>query len=370
MAKSKTGKKTIDAVAEQKCPQCGAPLIFDPEKGDMYCEYCGTRSEIITPEKLAEEDTEELTGFDLDSLTEQATMADSQELPIYNCSSCAAELIAPPAQFALTCPYCGNNIVLTEKASGNLRPDAVIPFKITPKVLPTAVKRFYKGKVLLLGRFFSENTMGKVTGVYVPFWVFSGSISGTLRFTVETSSSTRKGYYIHTTTKHYALEREVSMAFENVPVDASGRIDDKLMDSLEPFDLREARPYDIKYLAGYTAERFDEKKSAVTGRAQNRMFATADNAVRKKITGYSNVKRTGGNLNADFTARYILFPAYLFSVSFDGQKYEFAVNGQTGKVCGNLPIDKKVCVKYFLLRMAGIAAVFILVFIIKYLIGG
>jgi len=369
MAKSKKGKTTIDEVAEQKCPRCGAPLIFDPENGDMYCQYCGTRSEIPTPQKLAKEDTDELSGFDLNALTEQASMADSQDLPIYNCKSCGAELIAPPAQFALTCPYCGNNIVLTEKASGNLRPDAIIPFKISSKVLPAAVKKFYRGKVLLPRRFFSENTMGKVTGVYVPFWVFSGTVSGTLRFTGDTSSGSRKGDYIHTTTKYYALEREVSVGFENVPVDASGRIDDKLMDSLEPFNLKEAVPYDIKYLAGFTAERFDEKKTAVTNRAKKRMFATADSAVQKKITGYSHVKRTGGNLKADFNAKYILFPVYLFSISFNDIKYKFAVNGQTGKVCGDLPIDKKVCTAYFILRMAGIAAAFILVFIIKYLMG-
>ena len=231
----------LNDVEEQKCPACGGALIFDPVNGNMKCEYCGMTYEIesisdgsqsAATEETAEkseadagddpakkEKKESISGFDFANLTDQATDPNAADLPIYNCRSCGAELIAPPEQFALACPYCGNNIVLTQKSSGKLRPNGLIPFKIDSQALPDAVKRFYKGKALLPKRMFSESTMGSITGVYVPFWIFNGTVEGRLNFTGNTSSTSREGDYKVTTTKSYALDRDVSMRFENVPVE-------------------------------------------------------------------------------------------------------------------------------------------------------
>ncbi len=366
----------VNAVEEQKCPSCGGALIFDPVSGRMKCEYCGTAYDIAQGSAAGEKsgDTadkkESISGFDFASLTDQVTDPNAADLPIYNCRSCGAELIAPPEQFALACPYCGNNIVLTQKTSGQLRPDSLIPFKIDPKSLPCAVKNYYKGKALLPKRMFSESSMGSVTGVYVPFWIFNGRVSGSISFVGETRSTVREGDYKVTTIKSFAIDRDVSMDFENVPVDASGRISDKMMDSLEPFDLADAVPFDMRYLAGFTADRFDVQKGEIEDRAKKRMFTTADDSVRAKACeGYSNVTRSGGKLNLDLNAKYMLLPVYLFDVAFDGKKYEFAVNGQTGRVVGDIPIDKRTSSIYFLIRAIGVAAVIIIVFVIKYFMG-
>ncbi len=380
----------LNDVEEQKCPACGGALIFDPVNGNMKCEFCGTTYD-IKPDAAEKEDEaadddpdgtegaeasdgkekkETISGFDFSSLKDQATDPNASDLPIYNCRSCGAELIAPPEQFALACPYCGNNIVLTQKTSGKLRPDGLIPFRIDSGSLPGAVSRYYRGKALLPKKMFSESTMGKVTGVYVPFWIFNGTVSGSLSFTGETSSTSREGDYQVTTTKTYALDRDVSMRFENVPVDASGRISDKMMDSLEPFDFGDTVPFDMRYLAGFTADRFDVAKHKIEGRAKKRMFTTADDSVRARVgAGYSNVKRSGGKLDLSLTAKYMLLPVYLFNVDFDGQKYEFAVNGQTGRVVGDIPIDKNRSLIYFLVRAGGLASAIIVFFIIKYFMG-
>ena len=160
----------------------------------------------------------------------------------------AAKQYQPPAeQAALACPYCGNNIVLTDQVSGKLRPDGVVPFRIDKKQLPGAMKSFYKGKALLPKRFFSESTMGSVTGVYVPFWIFNGNLAGRLEFHVEQSDSHRSGDYEVTETRHFQEARSVDVAFADLPVDASGRISDALMDQLEPFRVAEAKRFDMRY---------------------------------------------------------------------------------------------------------------------------
>ncbi len=353
-------------VTEQKCGSCGAPLQFDPESGKLVCRNCGTMQDI--PAEFKVEDVS-LDGLDFTAIQQQAADAGAEAVPIYNCVSCGAEIIAPAEQFATTCPYCGNNVVLTDKVSGQLRPDGVVPFRIDAKQLPDAVNDFYKGKILLPKNFFSESTMGKVTGVYVPFWIFGGSVDGVLRFRGERTSSHRQGDYIVTETRHYQLARDVDLHFNDVPVDASGRVADELADSLEPFDIADAKPFDMRYLAGFTADRFDQAKDDMAQRASNRMIASAERAVRGTVTGYSNVTRAGGGLRAHLSARYLLLPMYLFSIQHEGKAYSFAVNGQTGKVVGELPISKQASRRYFLVRMAAAAAVVVAAFVAKYMLG-
>ena len=355
---------------EQKCPSCGGAMRYDPAQGKLVCDFCGSVVDIgMLPKGTAAEE-EALGGFDFDAISDQFISENAEALPVYTCVSCGADLIVPAEQSALTCPYCGNNIVLSNQVTGQLRPDGVIPFRIQSKDLPEAVNRYYKDKKLLPKDFFSESTMGRVTGVYVPFWVFSGDLYGEMTYSGERSSSHRSGDYIITETRHYSLARSASLAFDALPVDTSGRIDDRLMDSLEPFDLSEMKPFDIRYLAGFTADRFDQKKSDIAGRAEGRMRNTAESLVSSQAgAGYVNVSRTRGGLNADLSARYVLFPVYMFDIDYGRKTYHFAVNGQTGKVVGELPVSKSVSAGYFLKRTGIVAGVLIAFSLAKYFLG-
>ncbi|MBE7003691.1 MAG: hypothetical protein E7425_05305 [Ruminococcaceae bacterium] len=358
-------------IQEQKCPACGAAMRFDPKQGKLVCDYCGTVAELNADGPKPTTQATELEGFDFNSLNEQAIDPNAEDLPVYNCESCGAELITPPEQAALTCPYCGNNIVLTEKVSGKLRPDGVIPFKLTAGELPDAMTKFYKDKVLLPKNFFSESRMGKVTGVYVPFWVFDGSVSGELNYNAESTKTYQQGDYEVTDTDHYRLTRGVSVEFKDLPVDASGRVDDALMDSLEPFKMSEAKPFDMRYLAGFTADRFDQPKDDIARRAERRMRNTAESLADGEASrGYGSVHRVGGRLRADLKAKYLLFPVYLFDIGHAGKNYHFAVNGQTGKVVGSVPTDAGVSFSYFLRRVAVVLAAVMGISAVVYFMGG
>ena len=361
---------------KEKCESCGAPMRYDPERELLVCDYCGATKNPRIPDPETEPENVELltetefSGFDFNSLNDQAVDTDAENIPVYICESCGAEVLAAAENFSLNCPYCGNNIVLSDKISGRLRPDGVIPFAITSKELPSAVNRFYKDKPLLPKRFFSENTIGKVTGVYVPFWVFSGIMSGTLEFHGQKELTMRRGDYIDTETKHYRLTRNVSMKFENLPIDASEKVDDAMADSLEPYDMSAAKPFDTAYLAGFTADRFDVAKSDIAARAEERMKNTAEDICRSAVgSEYSMIEQTGGRLDADIDAKYLLFPVYMFNIRYGGKNYPFAVNGQTGKVVGNLPNDNKTKMLYFLKRAAIVLGVVLAISIISYFLG-
>lgn len=351
---------------KQKCPNCGAPLRYDPASGRLVCDYCDSSFEIKEEKKEKQE-----IAFDFSSLDDRITHPDAENLPIYVCRSCGAELIAPIQQSALTCPYCGNNIVLTDKVSGMLRPNGVIPFRITSEQLPDAVNRFYKGKKLLPKNFFSESSMGKVTGVYAPFWVFSGNLSGRVNLNAENTHTHRQGDYLITDVTKYRLVRQASLDFADLPVDAGEKIDDALMDSLEPFNMNEVQPFDMRYLAGFTAERFDESKQNVAERAEKRMRSTAYSAVNSAGgAGYGSTSIRDTSLKANLDAKYILFPVYMFDIKYGKKDYHFAVNGQTGKVVGEVPTSKSVSRGYFLKRFGIVAGILVVFSVVKYFMGG
>ena len=317
------------SLSEQKCPKCGAPLRFDPASGKSVCDWCGASYEIST-----EADAGLGEGGDYDAPVEL-------ELPLYNCLSCGAEIVADAVSASITSPYCGNNIVMTEKVTGGLRPDGIIPFKIDKKELPAAVRRFYADKKLLPRGFFSESSIENVGGVYVPFWLYDCTLSGRAHYEGRQSTSAREGDYIVTETRYYDVVRDVSMHFDQIPVDGSERLDDALMDSLEPFDMKDAVPFKLDYLSGFCAERFDRSSEQVMDRAEYRMRTSALSiADANARSGYESVTRLDDDLApSEVDTKYMLLPVYTFSVKHGGKYYDFAMNGQTGKVVGDLPID-------------------------------
>ena len=354
-------------LVEQKRKNCGGGMRFDPEKAELVCDYCGNTEDLT---EAPEDVMVDFGGFDFDALNQAASDDSADTLPIYICKSCGAEVITPPEQAATTCPYCGNNIVLTDKVSGRLRPDGIVPFKITVSDLPGIFKKYCKGKRLLPKDFFSDARMSKVTGVYIPFWVFNGHLSGVLNYNGEKESSHRDGDYEVTETDYYRITRDVSMDFKDLPVNASSKTDDALMDTLEPFDMSDRKPFDMRYLAGFTADRFDMECHDIEPRAVARMKTTAESLADSEASkGYTSVNKTGGELKASLSASYLLLPVYLFDIVHGNKTYTYAVNGQTGKTAGKLPKDGMAGLKYFGSRAGVVAACVIIWTVIRYFMG-
>ena len=382
-------KNYSEYIKEQKCPNCGGTVRFVPEKGKVVCEFCdsefdiqpsmaqntnnnvGTGTYYTGTDNIGVNGNPYISGFDFRQFYDGVPKAEGEGLPIYYCKSCGAEVIAASEEASLTCPYCTNKIVLSDKVSGNMRPNGIIPFKIAKNDLKKHLDDFYKDKKLLPKNFFSENKMETITGIYVPFWLFSGSIGGKYFYSCTKVSSTVSGDYRITTTEYYDVDREGGVVFTDIPLDASEKIDDSLMDSILPYDFSEVKDFDYQYLAGFAADRFDVPGKSLQSRAQNRMERTAQNIVDSKVKSqYSSAKIKGKTLNAsNVDVRYILLPVYTFNINVGNKKYSFAVNGQTGKVVGDLPIDKKVSMFYMLKKASIPAAIVALYYILSYFIG-
>lgn len=360
------------SINNYKCPACGGGLTFDPKTGKVVCEYCDSSYTIEeiekiykpaqTDEKPEDGKTEEAASTDESFNSETANWDtnslnsdwgnDTPNMKEYNCPSCGANLICEETTAATSCPYCGNPTVIEQQFSGSLRPDYCIPFKVEKKEAVEKLKEFYKGKFLLPKLFSDQNHLEEVKGVYVPFWLFDGTAEGSVNFQTTKVSVTRHGNKETTTTRYFDCNRAGKIEFSKIPVDASQKMPDDMMDSIEPFDYNEMKSFSTAYLPGYLADKYDVTVDECSSRASTRCAGTFISEMESSVVGYDSCKVVSKNINLIKGAvHYALMPVYLLYTKWNDQKFLFAVNGQTGKVVGNLPISKGRSVLYFLRKM-------------------
>ena len=325
---------------QYKCPACGSPLVFSTESGKLKCSSCDNEYDVGTIKQYQNNKTE--AEFKWDKKYTDSLNGTLPEMTSYICQSCGAEIITDGTTAATHCPYCDNEVIITEKLTGALKPNGVIPFKIDKKGIKEKIAQFCTGKKLLPKNFFNEQKIDAVQGVYVPVWLFDGKLDGSVSLNGSTSSSYTTGNYRYTETSHYLITCDGSMEFTRVPVDGSEKMPDDLMNSIEPFDYSQIVPFDGQYLSGFLADRYDKDPDASIPTASQRMMNSAISAFSKNAASdLSGVTLRNNGLNLkDPSVKYVLLPVYIFNLDYAGKKYRFAMNGQTGKLVGELPIDK------------------------------
>ena len=318
---------------DYKCRACGAPLAFDGASGKLKCDFCGSSfdpSEYELQDQAPEEKT-----------SEEGQWGVAEGMKAYVCPSCGAELICDDSTAATSCPYCGNNAVMPGQFSGIHKPEYILPFKITKDQAMKALKEHYKGKFLLPKAFKTENQVKKIQGVYVPFWLFDRDAEGSAEYEATKSQSHREGDYVLTETEHYRVRRAGNISFRKIPVDASSKMPDDYMDSIEPYHYDELKEFSAAYMPGYLADKYDVERKDASGRADLRCENSLESALKNTITGYSTVNLEKKQIHVKpRQAHYAMLPVWLLSTKWRDKIYLFAINGQTGKLVGDLPEDK------------------------------
>ena len=327
---------------EYKCPCCGGAIAFDSTLQKMKCPYCDTEYEMET---LAAYDAE-LKNEPADNMKWKTESDNWQEgeaegLYTYVCRSCGGEIVGDETTAAMSCPYCDNPVVMMGQLSGTLKPDLVIPFKLDKKAAKAALQKHYGGKKLLPKVFGDQNHIDEVKGVYVPVWLFDADADAKVRYKASNIRHWSDSRYEYTETTCYAVTRGGSLGFTQVPVDGSTKMEDKLMESIEPFKMEDAVDFQTAYLAGYLADKYDVDAETSMERANERIKKSTEEAFADTVQGYTTVTAESTNISlCKGKVRYALLPVWLLNTTWNGEKYTFAMNGQTGKFVGDLPMDK------------------------------
>ena len=342
-------------VIEFKCPCCNAGLSFSGAVQQLTCECCDNTFDLDTVHAYNEsESTHSTDNFSWDD--QQATEwseAEQTDLHAFQCPACGGEILTDTTTAATFCPYCDNPTILPSRLSGTIKPDAVLPFRKSHEDAAEAFLKLCKGKPLLPKDFTAQHRLERITGIYVPFWLYDcdADFQGSYKATrIHCWSDSR---YNYTRTEHFLLNRNAKAGFSGIPMDGSSKMEDAFMEAIEPFDYSQIVPFEMAYLTGYLADKYDVPSEQGEDRIRQRVEQSMEDQIQSTLMGYASVLPTNRQIQIHHSkAKYVLLPVWMLNTKYNGKIYTFAMNGQTGKIVGNLPICKKRTATWF----AGICA--------------
>ena len=354
---------------QYKCPCCGGAIEFNTTVQKMKCPYCDTEFDMETlkgyDEQLQEERPDDMT-WETEPGSEWAE-GETDGMRVYVCQSCGGEVVGDETTAATSCPYCDNPVVMKGQFSGDLKPDYVIPFKLDKKAAKEGMMNHLKGKRLLPKAFKDENHIDEIKGIYVPFWLFDADADASIRYRATKVRSWSDSNYDYTETKFYSAFRAGQIGFQRVPVDGSSKMADDLMESVEPFYFEDAVDFQTAYLAGYLADKYDVTAEESIDRANQRIKQSTEDSFANTVKGYTTVTPEYSNIRLfNGEAKYALYPVWILNTTWKDQKFTFAMNGQTGKFVGNLPLDKAAYCRW----LFGLTGVFgVIAFVVMCVLG-
>ena len=324
-----------------QCPCCGAPLAYGAGSGKLECASCGNSYELDALEAMNE--SQETGGIQFDMPTETFDESEAAQMRAYICQGCGAELMTEETTTATECPYCGSPTVLPERIDDAVKPELVIPFTVTKEQAQAQFENYFKGKKLLPNVFLNtRNRIAEMRKLYVPYWLFDCRAGGSIVYDAQKKYTRREGEWEVTYTEHYFVSRAGMMDFEAIPVDGSVKLDNKITESLEPYDLSAAVPFVPAVLAGAMADHADVESSDCEERARHRVENSMEQALRSTVSGYTSVVPRNRSFHTeDGRVTPVLMPVWLITTEKDGTTYTFAINGQTGKLTCDVPEDTK-----------------------------
>ncbi|GIN41836.1 TFIIB-type zinc ribbon-containing protein [Heyndrickxia oleronia] len=338
-------------ILHYKCPSCGSDMSFDSESGNLSCQSCGSQENIENyPEEL---------------ITARFSVEEANE---YHCENCGAVLITEAETAATTCSFCGAGVVIADRLSGHLAPRKVIPFTISKEEAGSAFQKWCRKGLLTPKGFMTADRIKSVTGMYVPFWLFD--LNSKVQVSAECTKvrTYTRGDYIYTETNYYDVYRDINLEYDKVPVDASEKMDDKLMDKLEPFPYDQLKDFKTPYLAGYIAEKYNYTDKELLPRAEDKISGYIESYISSTLSGYHSVRYLNKEIHTrNMNSDYVLLPVWMVSYNYNNTIYTFAMNGQTGKIVGKPPISTGKVATWF----SGIAAgTFLALKCVSYFMGG
>jgi len=337
-------------IKEYKCPNCGGAVKFDSSSQKMKCPYCDAEFEINALEEHQKQIAERSNdNFDWGEKRAEETLNESEldDLISGVCPSCGAELLGDKNTVAMVCPCCGNAQIVSQRLSGFLKPDYLIPFKQDKKAAVEALKKFNKGKRLLPDFFTEDNHINSMQGVYAPFWLFDAEASGRICYKATKEKNRKDSSFSYTETSFYSIVRDGNISFEKIPVDGSEKMDDAYMDAIEPFDYKQLQEFHTSFLAGYVAEKYDVDAEKSKERAAERIKASVESEFARSVSGYNSVEIESSSVNVKGSKQsYALFPVWILNTKYKKENYLFMMNGESGKLVGRLPIDSRKIWKY------------------------
>lgn len=336
------------AVVSYKCPNCGGDLRFSPNTQKYKCEYCASdfsqeELEALEPAEGSEEKVESYEENNEAENGETGETEEQEEAVVYHCPSCGAEIVTDETTAATFCYYCQNPVVLSGRVSGEFLPDKIIPFSIDRKQATEKFLEYVHSKKFVPKAFFNKQQIEKISGVYFPYWMVDMDLEGSMQAEGKNIRVWRSGDTEYTETKVYRVEREGDVHLEDITKNALKKSNAQLAEGVLPYDVSKVQKFHMGFLSGFLAEKRDINREELSAQVQKEADEYGEKILRGTVKGYSNVSVRSCHLNRKKENwDYIMLPVWTVTYKGrNGKMYYYSMNGQNGKVYGELPIDYK-----------------------------
>lgn len=324
---------------QYNCKNCGAELYWNAKTNSLKCEYCDFEYQ-VTDFEDATNTKEPVPDESIDATYTTEELDDG--MVAYECKHCSGTIVTAKTTMADICPYCGEAISITSKSVGKFRPKSLIPFSIDKKKAKELYQDYVKKAAYAPKEFKIDNIVEKMQGLYAPFYLHNIDNKSDHVFSGEIVTRRKSGDYMVSTHKVYDLRTSIDCIYDNLPTDGSVRLDDYMMKCVEPYDYKDLKPYNPAYMSGFLAEQTDEDEKKIDQIALERSKQGNHTKAKGLFKKYSSVTDKSNNyIVKKHTKDYSMLPVWLLNVKYGSKKYQFAINGQTGKITGKLPLDFK-----------------------------
>ena len=337
-----------------KCPSCGGDLVYDPGSTQMKCIRCSR----TTP--FGEVDYEKDL---LEAKPSEASDNDGNGKEEYHCANCGAVLDTDDYTASTVCRYCGSPMLLESRFSGDVKPSRILPFGFDKKKAQDNFKNWTGTGFLTPASFKTQATMDKVTGVYVPYWLYNYTADVNIKAigTRTRIERTQTEEIIHT--DHFDINRLTQTEYTNVPENAHPDLPSDKLSVLEPYDFENLTAFVEPYIAGFFAEKFGKTKEELEPGVRKTVEADAVQTALSQIIEYETVNPMGSRVDmVKASSEYVMLPLWALNFKYGGKNYPLFMNGRTGKIEGELPVSRGKVL------LVGLIA-FIVVFLLTYLFG-
>jgi ribosomal protein S27E len=352
------------------CENCGADLRFAPGETQLKCSHCGHVQAI--PAAPASHRARALGEIPLGrGLADDIDPGMTVEARSTPCPSCGAVVEFRGAEHATRCPFCDTPVVIGTGTERRIKPQAVMPFRLTEDQARGALVKWLGSLWFAPGSLVEYARKGRaMSGIYVPYWTFDAPTRsrykgqrGDAYYTTKTVTVMENGRAVRREVKERHIRWSprsgwVSRSFDDVLVLASQSLPKRYTDALAPWDLGELDAYRADYLAGFTAEGYTIGLADGHAQAREIMAGWIREDVRQDIGGdEQRIDRIDTDWG-DETFKHVLLPVWMAAYKYGGNTYRFVVNGQTGKVRGERPwsVWKIALAVVLVLVVAGAAA--------------
>ena len=354
--------KYIESILELPCPSCGNQLSYSAKTGNIRCGHCGFSRTVDQASDMVEERSLRHAAEQMQTYTPQAV-----EKKVIDCGSCGAQLMLAEDQVATRCNFCGSEKVNeTAQQKNMIQPQGIIPFQIPKRVASDKFREWIAKGWFKPNKLQRLADLEDIHGIYVPFWTYDAKTF--------TRWSGEAGHYYYETEYHTNAEGEQEEEkvkkirwehhsgsfdhfFDDVLIVASKGLPHKMITPIYPYELDKVINYSNELMVGWESEIYSLDVMEGYKIAEEQMDAWLHSEVEDRIGGDEQRHIQLNTEKWNQTFKHVLLPVWLCSYIYNDKTYQFAINGQTGKISGQKPTSWVKVVFAILVVIAVIAGI-------------